>query len=630
MPATLCRAATIGGMGLAAWQSMPHPTMAAAVQPAMESFSQGNAFFAQGRLDLAIERYDQALSLHPQLAPAWANRGVALHELKQWPSALQSHLHAVSLDPRDAFAWVNCGNTLREMGRSEDAAQAYDQAVQLAPNDAQALYARGNLLMDLEQPSRALADFDAAQSLGWQSAELCLSRGSALMQLQRFPEALEAFDMAAAMAPDAARPQFNRGCALNALGQPAAALEAFALAAVCGDDSGDLHLNRGCAFTDLDRWEESIVAFEAAIERAPESASAWSNLGTALYRCKAFSQARALILQPDYASARYNLSFLELHEGRLNVGFELYEARWKTSSFSHRERHPNLPWWQGEPLPPGGGLRVFAEQGYGDSIQFSRFVPLIQQRGWRVVLQVPRRLMSLFLQWERIELVADDDPLPPHVVARCGLMSLPHRLGLCEQTLPGASGYLSAHPSLIQAWTQRVLDPAQPQSEGPRVGLMWRGGDATRYRNRSLNYSVLAPLWRPGVQFISLQKDLAPEEEAQVLAQGKLQHHGPSQQGFEDAAALIAHCDLVITVDTSVSHLSGAMGKPTWILLPHRADWRWMEQRSDSPWYASVKLFRQNQEGDWKELMDRVSRALDDWVHRARSDRLHACSGYGR
>ena len=582
---------------------------------AREQHRLGNERLVQGQFEQALTCYDQALAVAPSFAAAWCNRGVALHEMGRLLEALKSHHQALSLNARDATSWLNCGNTLRAMGQTQDAVNCFDQALRISPGDAHTLYARGTALVELQRPEEALSDLEAAtlQLTDWPDAHM--SYGSALMELHRYHDALAAFAQAQQLAPCSAQGFFNCGCALNALRRPQEALACFERAGFLGDQRAELHLNQGFALTELDRWPEAVQAFRAAIQREPTSAAAWSNLGLALDRTKAFEEARschqqAMVLDPGYAPGRYNASFFQLRMGEYLQGFELYEARWQTRDFERRQRQVHLPLWRGEPLQPGQGLLVFAEQGFGDTIQFSRFLGKLVDRGVSVTLQVPARLVAMFDgQWTGVPVLPDGAPPPEHMVARCPLMSLPHILGTTLDDIPRAEGYLRAKHNLALEWHQRVTHAVGEQS-GLRVGLMWRGGEATRYRNRSLTWAALNDLLMSRCSFVSLQKELVPDEAPLVMNEPRIRHFGEEQHSFADAAALIQTCDLVITVDTSVAHLSGALGRPTWVLLPYDADWRWLEDRSDSPWYSSMRLYRQGTDASWEPVLTRVAHDL--------------------
>jgi tetratricopeptide (TPR) repeat protein len=575
----------------------------------------GDIHYGRGELSMALECYDQAVELEPSGVAAWCNRGVALHELGRYAEALASHHQALSLNPQDPTSWLNCGNTLQAMGARHAALSSYAQALRLDPQDALVHHARGNLLMELGECAAALQHFDVAVLLWPNGIECHLSRGVALMELDRPEEALGCFDEACRLAPNLTSAHFNRGCALNRLHRPQEALICFEAAQALGDQSAELQLNRGYSLTELDLWAQAAAAFEYAVKASPQMAPAWSNLGLALDRTKRFADSsrcheQALAIQPDYAIGRYNRSFLELRMGRYREGFALYESRWSTQSFRDRIRHPQLSDWQGEALPPGSAVVVFAEQGFGDTIQFVRFVPELRRRGVEVVLQVPDRLVNLLAQqWPDVLVLNDSDPLPMHVVSKCPLMSLPYRLETRLENLPSPEGYLQADPILLQQWEKR-LNAALGTEWPPTVGLMWRGGSATRYRNRSLSWQTLQPILQEGYVYISLQKDLPSDEALTLASDPRVHHFGAEQRSFADAAALAQLCDLVITVDTSVAHLSGALGRPTWLMLPYDADWRWLENRSDSPWYSSVTIYRQSVEAAWEPVVGAVAEEL--------------------
>lgn len=569
-----------------------------------------------GRYEDALACYAHAVGKAPGLAPAWCNQGVALHELGRYPEALLSLREALSIKPDDATAWMNCGNTLRALGKPHEAVKSFDQALYLCPADPHVLYARGNTWMDLANYSAAHQDLRAAVDFlpDWPDAHLSL--GSALMELNRHHEALAAFVTAQQLAPQTPLTYFNCGCALNALNRPREALACFEVAAALGDQRVELYVNQGYALTELDRWEEAAASFAQAVKTQPESAPAWSNLGLALDRTKRFDDAgraheRALEIQPHYGSGRYNHAFLQLRMGDYVSGFESYESRWTTADFVHRNRHQDLPLWDGQALPTGSRLLVFAEQGFGDTIQFSRYVGQCVQQGIDVTFQVPNRLVRLFRnQWPGVQIVADGESLPTGIAARIPLMSLPRIFRTTLNDIPYAMGFLRAESELVARWSALIKQEG-PNRQRTTIGLMWQGGTATRYRNRSVQWETMSSILRSDSNFFSLQKDLAREEMQALLRHTEVQHFGDQQSCFADTAAMISLCNLVITVDTSVAHLSGAMGHPTWILLPYDADWRWLEDRIDCPWYENVTLYRQSADRRWEPVLERISADLE-------------------
>lgn len=369
----------------------------------------------------------------------------------------------------------------------------------------------------------------------------------------------------------------------------------------------------------MKRFAEAEAAYRRALEIRPDYAEAHNNLGYLLRLTKRFAEAeaayrQALAIKPDYAEARWSLGLLLLYLGRLAEGWPLYEARHhEGNSAKDRIVRPALsyPQWQGESLG-GKSILVHWEQGFGDQIQFVRYLPLLKTMGARhVTLVCGTRLRSLFdgVDGADAVLTADEVAKAPVHDYWVFLLSLPLHLATTLDSIPAKIPYLRPTEDRLRTWLPRL------PTEGLRVGLVWKGGTAyANDRNRSLpSLAVMAPLWDvPGIRFVSLQKGQGEDEGAAPPLGQPLTHLGTDVEGFADDAAIIAQLDLVISVDTAIAHLAGALGKPCWILLPSiDTDWRWLDERPDSPWYpGTTRLFRQSHPDDWAPTMREVAEAL--------------------
>jgi hypothetical protein len=372
--------------------------------------------------------------------------------------------------------------------------------------------------------------------------------------------------------PRSADARYNCGLALHALGRYAEALESYDRALALRADHVGTLTNRANTLLSLGRYPEAIASCE-----------------------------RALAIKPDHPNAHLNESMARLVTGDFQGGWPKYEWRLQ------RKRPFPQPPWLGEAPLAGRTILLYAEQGLGDTIQFLRYVPLVAERGARVVLRVQAELEPLVAGFPGVStLVPARDPVPPFDL-NCPLPSLPlaFRTGLA--TMPAGVPYLHAPRDRVASWAARM------GGGGLRVGLAWSGNPGhANDRHRSIAFDRLSALLeRPDVQFISLQKDVRREDAPGVAGATRLLRLGGDFTDFADAAAVVSQLDLVITVDTSVAHLAGAMGKPVWILLPFAPDWRWLLEREDSPWYPTARLFRQHRPDDWDEAIARVGRELD-------------------
>ena len=368
--------------------------------------------------------------------------------------------------------------------------------------------------------------------------------------------------------------------------------------------------NRGAALRSLDRPLDALADYDRAIALAPGHAPAHTNRGVALAALNRFAEAReaydrALALAPGDARARYNRGLARLVQGDLAGGFRDHEARWTGSDTQRGPRELGAPQWNGEDIS-GRTILLHAEQGLGDAIQFARYVPMVATLGANVVLEVHAPLVPLLAQLEgaarAIEL---GSPLPRFDV-HCPLMSLPLAFGTTLDSIPSAVPYLRAPPGHLERWRAR-LGPATR----PRVGLAWSGSLTLKNdRNRSIALERFARLRALHLDFVALQKDLRDVDRPALAAGPALAQFPAELADFRDTAALVDLMDIVVTVDTSIAHLAGALAKPVWLLLPFSPDWRWLLERADSPWYPTMRLWRQPRPGDWDAVLGEVEAGL--------------------
>ena len=377
----------------------------------------------------------------------------------------------------------------------------------------------------------------------------------------------------------------------------------------------DFHNNLGLVFQATGDLQRAIACYRQAIELNSQYAEAYNNLGLALDANGSAAQAipyfeQAISLQPEFAQAHWNLSISLLVTGNFHRGWSEYEWRLKTPELAGTEKRFAQPHWQGERLD-GKTILLHAEQGFGDSIQFIRYAPLIANLGGRIVVECRPGLKRLFETVPGIERVIDrGDPLPGFDV-HCALLSLPSRFNTANETIPAGIPYFTLPPTLTASWSAKI-----PDTDGKlKIGLVWAGNPGhSNDRNRSISLDRYASIMATSEQamFFSLQKNVGPGQPPNAASSLTLCDLTEQVDDFADMAALISNLDLVICVDTSVAHLAGALGKPTWVLLPYAPDWRWQLGRGDSPWYPSMRLFRQQQRGDWDDVLHSVQQALHD------------------
>ena len=607
-------------LGIVNYQSGQHQVAAGLIQKAIQTnpaqpaaySNLGLVLVALNKHEEALASYDRAIALQPGFAEAFNNRGIALMGLNRPEEALISFERALVLNPGYANAFSNRGDALERLHRHAEALESYDHALALQPELVEALNNRGEALKSLGRNAEALESYDHALALKPDFAEACNHRGIVLVRLNRLEEALASFDRALALLPDYADAFNNRGNTLIDLNRPDEALNNFDQALALRPGYADALSNRGNALLILNRHEEALDSYDQALALNPAYAEAHFNRGIALLNQKRHTDAlvaynQALVLNPGYAAAHFNKGLCHLLLGNFEAGWKEFEWRWQEEQLEKLRREFIQPLWLGEQPIDGKKILLHAEQGLGDTIHFCRYAKLVAAKGASVILQVQRPLKALLSNLEGVDLCLADNETLPDFDYHCPLLSLPLALDTRLESIPADIPYLFGDAGRIGAWQgklgARIL---------PRIGLAWSGNSMHKNdRNRSMPLAGFLQLLSGRAQFFSLQKELPATDDPVLHAHPEIRHFGEDLRDFTDTAALIELMDLVITVDTSVAHLAGAMGKAVWVLLPANPDWRWMLERDDSPWYPGARLFRQSAAGDWASVMEQVKNALN-------------------
>lgn len=609
-------------------------------------YNRGTTLHAMGRFEEAVASYDRALALNPQDAQAFNNRGVTLKELQRFDEALASYDRALGLAPDYLDAWNNRGNVLRELSRFNEALESLDTAVAIEPRLADAHCNRGIVLQALNRSEEALDAYNYALRLNPASAQAYHNRALTYYELERWHEALADSQQAIRLRADYAEAYAWLGETLQELKQFEAALKSYDVAIRLGYETAELHERRSTALSEMrrydealaaidkalsmkdypigqcarggvllrmDRHDDALVCYERAIALDPGLAEAHHNRAIVLglqqrdaESLEAF--ATTLALDPELNLARWNLALMNLRRGELLEGWRGYEWRWKTPGISvYKERRTFAePLWLGETPLAGKTILLYAEQGIGDTLQMCRYVERVAALGARIVLEVQPALVRLLGQLPGVvAVVAGGSALPPFDL-QCPLMSLPLAFKTTLDTIPAPQRYLESDSDRIAAW-EAMLGPKST----PRVGLVWSGstihlGD----HHRSIALAEFAALAAGDFDFISLQKEVRDADQALLAGLPQVRHFGAQLDDMTDTAALCELMDVVIAVDTSVAHLAAALGKQVWMLVPPNSDWRWLRERSDSPWYPTLKLYRGSKGGQWSEVLARVGADL--------------------
>lgn len=499
---------------------------------------------------------------------------------------------------------------LRQAGRHAEALALAQRAVATDGRDAGLHVLIGQALAETGQPEGALANLDRAVAMAPGHAEAHYERALVLHHLLRDPEALAAIELAVALRPDLLGLHAKRAEILRDLGRPAEALASIEHVLAKTPNDADAHANRGVLLDECDRPAEALTCYERALALRPDTPAALAgrgqlrmdagNLGAARHDLEA-----AVRLAPGSDNAAFALSQLQLLEGEWPAGWTNYERR----NNPRRPAHAVLPFprWNGE-APDGTRLVLVTEQGLGDMIQFCRFAPWLAARGHRVTILTLPSMVPLLSTLSGVEVVESIEARRDDAIRWAPLMSVPRLTGLTIEAIPSGTPYLSADPERIALWRTRLGDT------GFKIAIAWQGRPNQRMdRGRSMPLAALAPLAAlPGVRLISLQKHAGSEQIASFP--GLVETLGPDfdagDAAFLDAAAVMAVADLVVSTDTSIPHLAGALGRPTMLALRHIPDWRWLLGRDDTPWYPTMRLFRQTVPGDWSGVCRRIADAV--------------------
>jgi tetratricopeptide (TPR) repeat protein len=614
--------------GLVAWQTGQFAEAVGFLRQAIALDSSQAAYFANlgesyrglGQVAEAIEAYTEAVRLQPTASLAHLNLGILLQEFGSPVKAIASYERAVQQDPQNEEAHYRLGSVLHQQGQLHSAGVHYEKTLERNPDHFGALINLAGVRRVEGQLADATALCERALRLEQQMPPETCDVGNLhtnlgnLYQLQgRMSESIACYRRALGSRPDDVEALCNLGNALREQQQLDEALSCLQRAMELQPDAPATINNLGALYHDLGRLSEAQRFFERAVELEPRNAKFHANLGTVLLdqHCAIECYERALRLQPDDSQALCSRGMSWLSLGNFLPGWAGYEHRVDCPQFN-TARFPQ-PLWDGSPLG-GRTLLIHGEQGLGDTLQFIRYVNRVESHGGKVIIGVQAALVPLLAQSGFTGLLPKELPLPPFDV-HAPLMSLPHIFQTDIETVPCDIPYLCAEPALVETW-RGELDPY----DGLKVGIAWQGRANYRFdRLRSIPLEEFAPLARPGVRLLSLQKGPGAEQLAALEGRFDIVDWGRridnTGGAFLDTAAVMKNLDLVITSDTSIAHLAGALGVPVWVALSAMADWRWIIDRDDSPWYPTMRLFRQSQLDQWPEVFQRMAAALAELEH---------------
>jgi len=503
-----------------------------------------------GDSNTAVKYFREAIAIEPENGDLHHKYSKVLYKTGKIEEATRYCRKATTLNPHNAFAWLDLGGTLAIQGKTEEALQAYRMAVKIKPDLSHAEYNIGLLLGEQRNYQMAIGHYRRAVELQPDHAGAWNNLSSALRITGQYEEAI--------------------GCCKKAL-QLNPVFE-------------NAHMNIGLTLQEQGRLEHVLPHYERALE-----------------------------LAPDYAGAHFNRAVWYLLQGNFARGWEEFEWRWQLDDLKRYQRRFTQPEWDGTP-GDGRTILVYTEQGLGDTFQFIRYVPLLAQKGFSVIIQCDLRVREILAGITGAAQIIAFDESPPPFDVYAALMSLPRLFGTELASIPAQVPYLHADTEHVEHWKSRI-----GETDGLKVGICWRGNpDHRNDINRSIDVGYFAGVARlPGIRLFSIQKPLSEQDASNLPGSGAIVELGSQLDSgpdkFLDTAAVMQHLDLVITVDTSVAHIAGALARPVWLLLPYVPDWRWMLKCEDSPWYPTMRLFRQQTFGDWSSVFVQVEVALAEF-----------------
>lgn len=562
-----------------------------------------------GHLEQAEEQYRRVMQLAPRDASALRFMGVIARQQGRLPEAIEWLEKALQVEPNAAHAHHDLGLVWFALGRFEEAIKAYRKALEILPAFAEAQYNLGNTYYALKRSTEAEACYREALLLQPDLADARFNLGLLAQENGKLDDAIDEYRKTVASNPAHLDALLNLGSVSRALGRMDDAENFIRQVLAQDSENPKARINLASILVGKNELETAEQLCRDVLQKFPALAEAWLNLGVVT---QALGQAdtaleyfrRALDLQPNSADARYNLGIAQLLTGQLQEGWKNYEARWRTDLAIFAPRGFSQPPWKGEDLR-GRTILVHAEQGLGDAIQFVRYLSLLAQRGARVILECPSSLARLFATADGVDRIIPRGEGVPDCDYQIPLMSLPFRFETTLENIPNRTPYLQAPGDV------KIRLPKN-SSKHFKVGLAWAGSPSHgNDQTRSIPLQRWSPiLSAPQISFFSLQVGSATKELADVQSAREVIDLEPQLTDFASTAGFIAAMDLVICVDTAVAHLAGALGKTVWVLLPFAPDWRWLLRRDDSPWYPSMRLFRQNHRGDWNSVIEQVRDAL--------------------
>lgn len=603
--------------------------------------NRGSAYFELKKMSEALADYQASLKLQPDYLDAQYNLANLLSSINKNEEAIAAYKKILQKDPHQKDALFNRGNAYKKLKKYQEALDDYQRVLQLEPNNMKALLNSGNTFLALEDLEKAIKSYDQLLEINPSYSEVVLGRANALILQKKYDLAIDAYKKHILLKPDEKESYYGLGNALKDTLKFEDAIYCYKIAIEKDPSYFDALTNLGNTLRRVKRFDEAAIYFSKAVEAKPDDPDAYSNLGNILHDLNRTdlaidAYAQALVISPKDVRANYNIGniYKELNQfeeaikqlehvltinpddietqfaigmmlltlGKYKEGFTLYEKRWVRESLIEKPRKYPQALWTGTQSLEGKTILIYIEQGLGDTIQFCRLLYQLKNRGAKIVFEVQKSLMGLMKQIECVDQIIAYKEEFIDFDYYCPLLSLPHYLNLELENIPLAQGYLKPLPEYVKKWQEKL----GPQIK-PRIGLICSGNRMHENdQNRSILLFEIIPYLPQEFEYVTLQKEMRDVDRQLIEKYPLFKSYGDELDSFDDTAALCSLMDIVISVDTSVAHLSGALGKKTWLLLPYSPDWRWMLDRKDTPWYHSMKIYRQKQMKNWNPVFAQV------------------------
>ena len=565
----------------------------------------------RGQFKVVFEQTQILLKENPMIYMYWNIMGVSASQLEIHDTAIHAYKTAITLNPNSSETYFNMGITFTKQGKFNEAINAYKNTVALSSDYADAYNNMSYIFLQQGKLDEAIEGFKKAILIRPNYAEAQNNLGLIYMKQKKSKEALEAFKKALLIKPKYAEAYNNMGNVLRGSGKLNEAIEAFKKSISLKPNYAHAYNNLGICFQFQDKLDEAIEAYNACILLKPDYAYAFNNLAGSYKDKGNFDEAlntyeKALLINPDYPEAYYNSSFIHNLKGDLRTGLELYEWRLKKKNTKARLPRNHLI-WDGIESIKGKKFFVYEEQGLGDVIQFCRYLSLLKQEGAEVTFRIQRKMHAIVQTMDSNIILVENDPDDKEIDFEAPLMSLPYLFSTNLNTIPSSKSYLFANHDKVASWKKSLTKTTF------KIGVCWQGAILQSEVGRSFPLSLFEDISKlPNVELISLHKG---EGEKQIKnINFDLTTFGndfdAGKNSFEDTAAVMINCDLIISCDTSIAHLAGALGCPIWVALKKIPEWRWMLDRNDSPWYPNMRLYRQKEFGDWDHVFKIMKKDL--------------------